>query len=59
MKTNHFIFSTRLVALFLALTGCFVLNAQVLRINPKSFSMTILGTTNVHDFKSNVTQAKG
>ncbi|MCX6307422.1 MAG: YceI family protein [Bacteroidia bacterium] len=59
MKTNTFSSISRFFAVSLVLTTCFALNAQVLKINPKSFSMTILGTTNVHDFKSNVTQAKG
>ncbi len=59
MKTNRFSSISKIFAFSLALTSCFTLNAQVLKINPKSFNMTILGTTNVHDFKSNVTQAKG
>lgn len=59
MKTNRFSSISRLFALIIALTCCFALQAQVLKINPKSFTMTILGTTNVHDFKSKVTQAKG
>lgn len=59
MKTNKFSSISRLFALIIALTCCFALQAQVLKINPKSFTMTILGTTNVHDFKSKVTQAKG
>jgi len=59
MKTTRFSSISRLFALSLALTSCFALNAQVLKINPKAFNMTILGTTNVHDFKSKVTQAKG
>lgn len=59
MKTIKFTGILRFFALFIALTCCFALQAQVLRINPKSFTMTILGTTNVHDFKTKVTQAKG
>jgi len=59
MKTIRFSSISRLFALSLALASGFALNAQVLKINPKSFNMTILGTTNVHDFKSKVTQAKG
>lgn len=59
MKTNRFSGISRLFALIILLTSCFSLNAQVLKINPKAFTMTILGTTNVHDFKSKVTQAKG
>lgn len=59
MKTNKFTSVSRLFTLSLALFSCLVMNAQLLRINPKSFNMTILGTTNVHDFKSNVTLARG
>lgn len=59
MKTNRFTGATRSFALIILLTSCFTINAQVLKINPKAFSMTIVGTTNVHDFKSKVTQAKG
>lgn len=59
MKTNRFSSISRIFALSIALTCCLTVNAQVLKINPKAFTMTILGTTNVHDFKSNVTQAKG
>ena len=59
MKTNRFSSISKFFAFSIALASCFTLNAQVLKINPKSFNMTILGTTNVHDFKSNVTQAKG
>jgi len=35
------------------------LSAQALKLNAKTFSMTIFGTTNVHDFQSKVTQASG
>ncbi len=35
------------------------LQAQTLKLNPKSFSMNIYGTTNVHNFESKVTQASG
>ncbi|MFT3751462.1 MAG: YceI family protein [Paludibacter sp.] len=35
------------------------LTAQSLKINPKTSSMTIFGTTNVHDFQSKVTQISG
>lgn len=34
-------------------------SAQTLKLNAKTFSMIIFGTTNVHDFQSNVTQASG
>jgi len=33
--------------------------AQSLKINPKTSTMTILGTTNVHDFKTKVEQMNG
>lgn len=36
-----------------------ILHAQVLKINPAASKMTISGTTNVHDFESNVTQING
>ncbi len=32
---------------------------QTIKVNPQKSSMTISGTTNVHDFKSNVTQISG
>lgn len=35
------------------------LQAQTLKLNPKSFSMNLFGTTNVHNFESKVTQASG
>lgn len=35
------------------------MNAQSLRIDPKSFNMSILGTTNVHNFETKVTQVSG
>ena len=34
-------------------------NAQTLKINAQSSTMTILGTTNVHNFQSKVTQMSG
>ena len=34
-------------------------NAQELKVNSKTFSMTIYGTTNVHNFEMKVTQASG
>jgi polyisoprenoid-binding protein YceI len=34
-------------------------NAQELTVNPKTFSMTIYGTTNVHNFDMKATQASG
>jgi polyisoprenoid-binding protein YceI len=34
-------------------------NAQTLKLNPKTFSMTIFGTSSLHDFQSKVTLASG
>lgn len=59
MKTFKISSAYKLVALSIALSGSLLLNAQVLKINPKTFSMTIAGTTNVHDFTTKVTQATG
>lgn len=59
MKTIRFSSASKLLMLALALAASFALNAQVLKINPKTFSMTIVGTTNVHDFTTKVTQATG
>jgi len=46
-----------LIISFVFLTGN--IQAQSLKINSKTSSMTIYGTTNVHDFKSKVEQIKG
>ncbi len=35
------------------------MQAQSLKLNPKTFNMTIAGTTNVHNFESKVTLASG
>jgi len=45
--------------LFLLILGLGTLNAQSLKVNPKASTMTIYGTTNVHDFETNVTQISG
>lgn len=45
------------VCIMFATTG--VLKAQTLKINPRTSTMTILGTTNVHDFETKVTQMSG
>jgi polyisoprenoid-binding protein YceI len=42
---------------FILVSG--VLQAQSLKINSKASTMTIYGTTNVHDFKTNVQQIQG
>lgn len=44
------------LVLMLATIG---MQAQSLKINPKTFNMVIAGTTNVHDFESKVTQVSG
>jgi len=46
-----------LIISFIFIAGC--LQAQSLKVNSKTSTMTIYGTTNVHDFKSKVTQIKG
>ena len=46
-----------LLVSFIYITG--IAQAQSYRINPKTSSMTIYGTTNVHDFKTKVEQIKG
>ena len=46
-----------LLVSFVYITG--LTQAQSFRINPKTSTMTIYGTTNVHDFKSKVEQIKG
>jgi len=53
-------FSKTLMLLFLSFI-CFTgsVQAQSLKINSKTSSMTIFGTTNVHNFKSNVELIKG
>ncbi len=59
MKTTN----SMIRCIFLSLGSMFILvgaiNAQSLKIDPKSFSMSILGTTNVHDFETKVTQVSG
>jgi polyisoprenoid-binding protein YceI len=55
MKSKHFI----LLFISIVMLSVNVLNAQSLKLNPKTFSMTILGTTNVHNFESKATQAGG
>jgi len=57
-KTN---FSKCHIVLLISILWVFsnVLNAQTLKLNPKTFSMTIFGTSSLHDFQSKVTQASG
>ena len=47
---------TFLLVANLILAASFTSNAQTLKINPKLSSITILGTTNVHDYETKVTQ---
>lgn len=49
-------FKTFLLVTNLILAVSFTSNAQTLKINPKLSSITILGTTNVHDYETKVTQ---
>ncbi len=46
-----------LIISFIFITGSLL--AQSLKVNPKASSMTIYGTTNVHDFKTSVQQING
>ena len=48
-----------LLAISLILFSGTVIQAQTLKINPKTSTMTIFGTTNVHDFKIKVEQING
>jgi polyisoprenoid-binding protein YceI len=54
-KTKHSI----LLLISIIAVSFNALNAQSLKLNPKTFGMTILGTTNVHNFETKVTQATG
>jgi len=47
------------LGLFITILSIVQLQAQSLKIDPKTFNMTINGTTNVHDFQSKVTQVNG
>lgn len=58
MKTIMKLRKTILPALVLML-ATMGMQAQSLKINPKTFNMVIAGTTNVHDFESKVTQVSG
>ena len=57
MTKKHF--STLCISLIISLICSTNIQAQSLKLNPKTFSMTISGTTNVHNFDSKVTQASG
>ena len=53
------IISLPIILLIISLIQANTIQAQSLKLNPKTFSMTINGTTNVHNFESKVTQASG
>ena len=57
MKTKVLFFSIMLLAISQLTINS--INAQSLKLNQKTFSMSILGTTNVHNFESKVTTATG
>ena len=59
MKNTNFSKYCLLLFVGIVAISANVLNAQSLKLNPKTFSMTIYGTTNVHNFESKVTQASG
>ena len=56
LKLSKHLMSLILSAILLTASA---LSAQSLKINPRTSSMTILGTTNVHNFESKVTQISG
>jgi len=59
MKTFHFSkLSVSALVITMLLTS-FVVSAQTLKINPAKSSMTISGTTNVHNFTSKVSKISG
>jgi len=58
IKRKALVYCTVLIIGSLAILGN-VINAQNLKLNPKTFSMTIFGTSSLHDFQSKVTLASG
>ena len=52
-------YSLPVILLIISLISANILQAQSLKLNPKTFSMTIYGTTNVHNFDTKVTLASG
>jgi polyisoprenoid-binding protein YceI len=58
IKRKALVYCSVLIIGTLAMLGN-VINAQNLKLNPKTFSMTIFGTSSLHDFQSKVTQASG
>ena len=59
MIKNQFSKSIMMLFLSVIIISGSLLQAQSLKINPKTSTMTIYGTTNVHNFKSKVEQMKG
>jgi len=59
MIKNQFSKSIMMLFLSIIIISGSLLQAQSLKINPKTSTMTIYGTTNVHNFKSKVEQMKG
>ncbi len=57
MTKKQFSFSS--IILILSLAFSFSVQAQTLKLNPKTFSMTIFGTSSLHDFQSKVSIASG
>ncbi len=53
------IFSLPFIMLTISILLGNAIQAQSLKLNPKTFNMTINGTTNVHNFETKVTQASG
>ena len=58
IKRKALVYCTVLLIGTWAIIGS-VLNAQTLKLNPKTFTMSIFGTSSLHDFESKVTQASG
>jgi polyisoprenoid-binding protein YceI len=57
MKLTNYYMMLMISIIFIGSTS--TVNAQTLKINAQSSTMTILGTTNVHNFQSKVTQMSG
>ena len=53
------LFLLPIIVLIISILSGNAVQAQSLKLNPKTFSMTINGTTNVHNFESKVTLASG
>lgn len=59
MNNQKFLKRLTLLIISTILVAGSALSAQSLKINPRTSTMTILGTTNVHDFETKVTQISG